>query len=72
MVHHYILMISRTASSQDYLAKRAALIDLSKTTTVHHGDPEPGSDTIYLATADKEGNACSLMASNYGCKSVDS
>ncbi|OCF34261.1 gamma-glutamyltransferase [Kwoniella heveanensis BCC8398] len=51
--------------SKEYLAKRAALIDLKKTGSITHGDPINSSDTVYLATADKEGNSCSFIASNY-------
>lgn len=51
--------------SKDYLNKRAALIDLKKAGTVHHGDPINCTDTVYLATADKDGNSCSFIASNY-------
>ncbi|KAK8853432.1 gamma-glutamyltransferase [Kwoniella newhampshirensis] len=51
--------------SKEYLAKRAALIDLKKSSTVVHGNPMNSSDTVYLATADKDGNSCSFIASNY-------
>ncbi|WRT70004.1 gamma-glutamyltransferase [Kwoniella shivajii] len=51
--------------SKEYLNKRAALIDLKKSTTISHGNPINSSDTVYLATADKEGNSCSFIASNY-------
>ncbi|WWD19860.1 gamma-glutamyltransferase [Kwoniella shandongensis] len=51
--------------SKEYLAKRAALIDLTKSSTVVHGSPINSSDTVYLATADKDGNSCSFIASNY-------
>lgn len=47
------------------MRKRAALIDLKKSSTIEHGTPVSSSDTIYLATADKDGNACSFIASNY-------
>jgi hypothetical protein len=50
---------------QEYLQKRAALIDLKKSTTIRHGNPINSSDTVYLATADKDGNSCSFIASNY-------
>ncbi|WWC91941.1 gamma-glutamyltransferase [Kwoniella dendrophila CBS 6074] len=51
--------------SKEYLNKRAALINLESSTKVAHGDPINSSDTVYLATADKEGNSCSFIASNY-------
>ncbi|KAL7424517.1 hypothetical protein Q5752_000201 [Cryptotrichosporon argae] len=51
--------------SRPYLARRAALIDLTKATPVRHGDPVNSSDTVYLATSDADGNACSFIASNY-------
>ena len=50
---------------QKYLAERAALIDLKKASSIVHGNPLNSSDTVYLSTADKEGNACSFIASNY-------
>jgi gamma-glutamyltranspeptidase len=50
---------------QQYLQQRAALIDLKKSTTIRHGNPINSSDTVYLATADKDGNSCSFIASNY-------
>jgi gamma-glutamyltranspeptidase len=50
---------------QEYLQKRAALIDLKKSSTIRHGNPINSSDTVYLATADKDGNSCSFIASNY-------
>jgi gamma-glutamyltranspeptidase/glutathione hydrolase len=54
--------------SKPYLASRAALIDLSKAVPVKRGQPVNSSDTIYLSTADKDGNACSFIASNYAGK----
>ena len=48
----------------DYLRSRARLIDRERT----HASPAPGSltgDTIYLCAADEEGNAVSLIQSNY-------
>lgn len=51
--------------SKPYLKSRAALINLEKAITVKHGNPASSSDTIYLATADEDGNACSFIASNY-------
>ncbi|CAD6563795.1 MAG: hypothetical protein TREMPRED_001381 [Tremellales sp. Tagirdzhanova-0007] len=51
--------------SKEYLVKRASLVDLGKAISIQHGDPINSSDTIYLVTADKDGNSCSLIASNY-------
>lgn len=51
--------------SKPYLRQRASLIDLQKTTNVERGNPVSSSDTIYLTTSDAEGNACSLINSNY-------
>jgi len=54
--------------SRDYAAGRKALIDMNRAATEFpHGDPEVlrEGDTIYLATADSEGNMVSLIQSNY-------
>ncbi|ODN95355.1 gamma-glutamyltransferase [Cryptococcus wingfieldii CBS 7118] len=51
--------------SKPYLLSRAKLIDLTKVVPVKHGSPVNSSDTVYLATADNEGNSCSFIASNY-------
>lgn len=51
--------------SKPYLTQRASLINLEKASTIHHGNPVNSSDTVYLSTADQEGNACSFIASNY-------
>jgi len=56
-------------TTQPYLRKRAALVDLKKVIPVRHGNPINSSDTIYLSTSDSEGNACSFIASNYAGKS---
>lgn len=52
--------------SKEYGAKRAKLIDPKRASTA----PVPGefdkSDTIYMTTADSEGNMVSLIQSNYG------
>jgi gamma-glutamyltranspeptidase/glutathione hydrolase len=60
-----LLEIRLLMQIQEYLAKRAALIDLNKAVIVKHGSPINSSDTVYLATADSEGNSCSFIASNY-------
>ena len=54
--------------SKDYAAGRDALIDMEKAaTSFPHGDPAvlQEGDTIYLTTADAEGNMVSLIQSNY-------
>ncbi len=54
--------------SSEYATRRNALIDPQKAAIEFpHGDPEVlrNGDTIYLATADNEGNMVSLIQSNY-------
>ena len=52
--------------SKDYAKERAARIDLSRAAVdVGHGDPDLGSDTVYLAAADAEGNMVSFIQSIY-------
>jgi len=54
--------------SKAYARERAALIDMNKAARAYpHGDPEVlrDGDTIYLTTADAEGNMVSLIQSNY-------
>jgi gamma-glutamyltranspeptidase/glutathione hydrolase len=54
--------------SKEYAAGQKALIDMKKAARKFpHGDPEVLSegDTIYLTTADSEGNMVSLIQSNY-------
>jgi gamma-glutamyltranspeptidase/glutathione hydrolase len=52
--------------SKDYAAQRRKLIHLDHTTVdQRHGTPTSSSDTVYLSTADAEGNACSFINSNY-------
>jgi gamma-glutamyltranspeptidase/glutathione hydrolase len=50
--------------SPSYLAQRAALIDPSRAGDPKHGTPRPGG-TVYLTTADAEGNMVSYIQSNY-------
>jgi len=50
--------------NESYLAKRAALIDVSKAQEFKHGVPK-FSDTIYLTTADAEGMMVSYIQSNF-------
>ena len=54
--------------SKEYARERRALIDMSKAARSYpHGDPAVlrEGDTIYLTTADGEGNMVSLIQSNY-------
>jgi gamma-glutamyltranspeptidase/glutathione hydrolase len=54
--------------SRDYATQRNTLIKRQKAATEFpHGDPEAlrDGDTVYLATADDEGNMVSLIQSNY-------
>lgn len=52
--------------SKDYAAKRRQHINPTKATLDRiHGSPVTGSDTVYFCTADKWGNACSFINSNY-------
>jgi gamma-glutamyltranspeptidase/glutathione hydrolase len=54
--------------SDDYATQRDRLIDMGKAAEAFpHGDPEilRAGDTIYLTTADREGNMVSLIQSNY-------
>jgi gamma-glutamyltranspeptidase/glutathione hydrolase len=47
-----------------YLASRAALIRMDRSTAAMAGMPKPGG-TVYLATADATGNMVSFIQSNY-------
>ncbi|MBT8040003.1 MAG: gamma-glutamyltransferase [Xanthomonadales bacterium] len=54
--------------SKEYAAGRSQLIDMRKAARSYpHGDPAVlrEGDTIYLTTADREGNMVSLIQSNY-------
>jgi gamma-glutamyltranspeptidase/glutathione hydrolase len=54
--------------SGEYAAERDALIDMQKAAeSFPHGDPAAlrQGDTIYLTTADRDGNMVSLIQSNY-------
>ncbi|WRT63196.1 gamma-glutamyltransferase [Kwoniella shivajii] len=53
-------------SSKDYLRERAKLFDPKKAVAqFHQGRPIPSSDTVYFTAADSEGNAISMINSNY-------
>ncbi|CEQ39592.1 SPOSA6832_01131, partial [Sporobolomyces salmonicolor] len=52
--------------SKEYLAKRAALFDATKSSAVvNKGTPIASSDTVLFTAADQYGNACSYIQSNY-------
>jgi len=52
--------------SKDYAATRRENINPSMATLDRvHGSPVAGSDTVYFCTADRWGNACSFINSNY-------
>ena len=54
--------------SRNYAAERGKLLDMKKAANEYpHGDPQAlrDGDTIYLTTADTEGNMVSLIQSNY-------
>jgi gamma-glutamyltranspeptidase/glutathione hydrolase len=52
--------------SPEYASARRKLIDPRQVNThLEHGIPLAKSDTVYFTTADREGNACSFINSNY-------
>jgi len=51
--------------SKEYAASSRKLIHLDKASTYSPGAMEIGSNTIYLTTADKDGNMVSLIQSNF-------
>ncbi|GAA5857901.1 hypothetical protein JCM1840_000958 [Sporobolomyces johnsonii] len=52
--------------SKEYLSKRAALFDPTKSSAViNKGTPIASSDTVLFTAADQYGNACSYIQSNY-------
>ncbi|XP_061095609.1 glutathione hydrolase-like YwrD proenzyme isoform X1 [Conger conger] len=50
--------------SKAYAGQRAQLINMQTAGVNEHGAP-PGSDTVYFAVVDVEGNACSFVNSTY-------
>lgn len=51
--------------SKSYAEERRALIDLTRAMPNFVGEPQKEGDTMYLCTADKEGNVVSLIQSLY-------
>lgn len=51
--------------SKEYAAKRRALIKMDQPANSYPAGDLEGGDTIYLTTADKDGNMVSLIQSNY-------
>ncbi len=51
--------------SKAYAAERRALVDLEHASTGPVHGHFAGSDTVYLSVVDRDGNACSLINSNY-------
>jgi gamma-glutamyltranspeptidase/glutathione hydrolase len=51
--------------SDEYAEERRMLIDENSANTVQAGNAPEDGDTIYLTTADSEGNVVSLIQSNY-------
>jgi gamma-glutamyltranspeptidase/glutathione hydrolase len=52
--------------SPEYASARRRLINPRQANrSLEHGVPQAGSDTVYLTAADREGNACSFINSNY-------
>jgi len=51
--------------SKEYAAKRRALINPNESANTYPSGDLEGGDTIYLTTADKDGNMVSLIQSNY-------
>ena len=62
-----IATVTATLLSDTYIAERAKAVDLEVTSPVTCGDVRPflESDTVYFSCIDKDGNACSMINSNY-------
>ncbi|MCH7792654.1 MAG: gamma-glutamyltransferase family protein, partial [Planctomycetes bacterium] len=60
----FMTVSTQSLLADDFLAARAALIDPNRAQDFKHGAPKPGG-TIYLATADADGNMVSYIQSNY-------
>ena len=60
--HTYDVPVAQLLS-KEYARKRAALIDPNKANCLVPAGQPIGSDTTYLCTADREGNAVSLIQS---------
>ncbi|WVQ74298.1 gamma-glutamyltransferase [Cryptococcus sp. DSM 104548] len=70
--HHFIAdpnfadVPVETLLSKDYLRQRAKLFKPDKAEAHYYrGKPLPSSDTVYFTAADNEGNAISIINSNY-------
>ena len=60
----YMPFDPRAMIDEDYLERRAALIDPERAQDFKHGEPKVGG-TVLLTTADAEGNMVSWIQSNY-------
>ena len=60
----HMTVASEALLDSGYLRERAALIDMDRAQDFGHGQP-PGSGTVYLSSADADGNMVSLIQSNY-------
>lgn len=65
---HVVKVPTEEMISKSYLAERAKLFNPNKASEhPAHGSPAHNhSDTVYLATTDKDGNGCSFINSNFG------
>lgn len=56
----------RTLLSREHARRRADLISLDRAAALNkNGEPIASSDTVYLCAADRFGNVCSFINSNY-------
>lgn len=60
----HMSVTSEALLDPEYLRQRAGLIEMNRAQDFGHGRP-PGSGTVYLGSADAEGNMVSLIQSNY-------